>query len=223
MPDATQFRHVDTATDGKEIRSITMRRVGDSDPDLSYLGEYSDSPGEHAINVFGPEQGDEAQCNLCDMESPILFHDGEWHHGTFRVIRDEDDFDHDPVPDDNYCGGRSYQAGKYRYFNPSSRADGLPEDEAATCRYADFQRMESYNQQEWQMVGVYAQASIVVAGIIQTVQSGGLWGIESDSDGSYFAEIEAEQLSELVTVLEELGFERTAIDEACADVTDASD
>lgn len=221
MPDASQFRHVDTPTDGKEIRSITMRRVGDSDPDLSYLGEYSNQAGPHAIATFGPEQGDEAVCYEC--AEAILFHDGGWHHGTFRTIEDEDDFDHAPEPDDNYHGGRSHKPGTYRYFNPSSRSDGMPEDEAATCRYADFQRMEAYNNQQWGMVGVYAQAGIVVAGLTQTVQSGGLWGIESDSDESYFAEIEKEQLSELVTVLEELGFERTAIDEACEDVTDASD
>jgi hypothetical protein len=221
MPDASQFRHVDTVTDGKEIRRVIMHRVGDSDPDLSYLGEYSNQAGPHAIATFGPEQGDEAICYEC--AEAILYHDGEWHHGTFRTIEDEDDFDHTPEPDDNYHGGRAHQAGKYRYFNPSNRGEGLSDDEAATCRYADFQRMESYNEGQWSMVGVYAQASIVVAGIIQTVQSGGLWGIESDSDESYFAEIEKEELSELVTVLEELGFERTAIDEACEEVTDVSD
>jgi hypothetical protein len=63
----------------------------------------------------------------------------------------------------------------------------------------------------------------MVADTIQEVRSGGLWGIESDSDQSYFAEIEKEELSSLVTILEELGFERTAIDEACADLTDASE
>lgn len=211
MPDASQFRNVDTLD--KEIRSITMHRVGDNDPDLSYLGEYSNSPGEHAIAVFGPEQGDETHCNLCEGSSPILFHDGEWHHGTFRTILDDGDFDHDPVPNDDYHGGRAYEPGKYRYFNPANPEYGR----------ADFERMEAYNNDGWGMVGVYAEASITVAGLIQTVQSGGLWGIESDSDPSYFAEIEKEQLSELVTVLEKLGFERTAIDEACVDVTDASD
>lgn len=207
MPDASQFRHVDTATDGKEIRSVTMRRVGDSDPDLSYLGEYSDRPGEHAIDVFGPEPGDEATCYYCgEAITYIAEFGGAWGHVVPLTNCAE------PTPDSDY-EPRSYQAGKYRYFNPAN-----PE-----YARADFERMERYNNDAWGMVGVYAQATVVVAGIIQTVQSGGLWGIESDSDESYFAEIEAEELSQLVAVLEELGFERTAIDEACADVTDATD
>jgi hypothetical protein len=209
MPDASQFRNVDTQSN--EIRSITTHRVADNDPDLSYLGEYSDSPGEHAIEVFGPEPGDTAACAECG--EPITFVVSAWGHDTGSEVADiATDQDHDAEPDADF-EPRSYQAGKYRYFNPAN-----PE-----YARADFERMERYNNDGWGMVGVYAQANITVAGIIQTVQSGGLWGIESDSDESYFTEIGKEELSQLVTVLEELGFERTAIDEACADVTNASD
>lgn len=230
MPDASQFRHVDTLL-SKEIRSIVMRRVGDSDPDLSYLGSYSNQAGPYSIDRRGPEPGDEASCKTCYWT--IRYDEpGGWHHITQEsepyTETEEAEAGHDAEPDREYRG-HGLESGSYVYFNPvwQNYADGKGNlaDEKEDMRYMrqDFERMESYHRGEWGMVGVYARASITVAGIIQTVQSGGLWGIESDSDESYFAEIEAEQLSELVTVLEELGFERTAIDEACEDVTDASD
>lgn len=71
------------------------------------------------------------------------------------------------------------------------------------------------------MVGIYAQAEIVVAGTIQEVCSGGLWGIESDSDDEYVTEVETEELGELTLILKELGFSQDAIEEAYADLTDA--
>lgn len=220
-----------TEVQAKEIRSITMHRVVDTDPDLSYLGSYSNSPGEHAIPTYGPEVGDSANCNWCGEE--IRADDNGvggivWcHHFGSTVCNDYpvgsvEDGD-TAEPDDDYRP-RGYDSSKYRYFNPvwQNYAGESPEDIARYVR-ADFERMESYGNDGWGMVGVYAQAEIVVAGTIQEVHSGGLYGIESDSDESYFAEIEKEELSALVTILEELGFERTAIDEACADVVDASD
>ena len=51
-------------------------------------------------------------------------------------------------------------------------------------------------------------------GVRQTIRSGGLWGIESDSTPPYFADIGEEQLEELVEILLELGFTRDAIDAA---------
>lgn len=215
-----------TATEpSKEIRSITMHRVADTDPDLSYLGEYSDSPGEHAIDRRGAEPGDEACCKSCYWS--IRYDEpGGWHH----IHQDDEPYseteeaevEHDAEPDSDYRG-HGWDSHTYRYFNPINTGEGCTDAERIEMQRADFERMEAYNNDGWGMVGVYAQAEIVVAGTIQEVHSGGLYGIESDSDESYFAEIEKEELSALVTILEELGFERTAIDEACADVVDASD
>ena len=44
--------------------------------------------------------------------------------------------------------------------------------------------------------------------------TGGLWGSESDSDASYFAEVEQEQLDELAKELTALGFTKRQIDAA---------
>ncbi len=49
--------------------------------------------------------------------------------------------------------------------------------------------------------GVFARATVYVSGVRQSIQSGGLWGVESDGDASYFEELKAEQLAELREVL----------------------
>lgn len=56
------------------------------------------------------------------------------------------------------------------------------------------------------MVGVRAKAEIVVNGIHETITSPGLWGIEDDSDESYFAEVYRNELDTLCDMLKELGF-----------------
>jgi hypothetical protein len=80
----------------------------------------------------------------------------------------------------------------------------------------DYQRMESLNRGDWFSFGVSAVAEVQLTpgGVIQKIRSGGLWGIESDSDKSYFAEVESEQLAELRGELEQLGFKPGAIRKA---------
>ena len=139
------------------IESIKLVREVDNDPDLSYLGEYSND--ECATSIDRQERGDM---------------------------------------------GRH----EYRYFTPAMTGDetGNPESPEQ-----DYQRMESYNRGGWCCKGVRAVAEVIVNGTIQHIQSGGLWGIESDSERSYFEEVAAEQLAELADILTELGFSKRAI------------
>lgn len=67
----------------------------------------------------------------------------------------------------------------------------------------DYERMLDYGN-GWVMVGIRAEAKLVIGGVIQTIKSGGLWGIESDSDESYLDEVRAEEESELQGILHEL-------------------
>lgn len=73
-------------------------------------------------------------------------------------------------------------------------------------------RKASYGD-DWHMVGVYAIAGITVRGVTQAIETGGLWGTESDSDASHFAEIAKEQYDELAAMLRELGFTDEQINE----------
>lgn len=67
-------------------------------------------------------------------------------------------------------------------------------------------RIDAYRRDEWYMVGTWAEATIVVRNTMQTIRTGGLWGIESDSGQPYLDDVAAEQRAELVTILHDLGF-----------------
>lgn len=93
-------------------------------------------------------------------------------------------------------------------------------------------RLEQYKQGMFDYMGVRADAEIWVptyaqfnkgASILQSITSGGLWGIESDSDSSYIAEIEQEQLAELREQLHALGFSKRAIAAAFKNVERRAD
>ena len=50
-----------------------------------------------------------------------------------------------------------------------------------------------------------AEADVVIGGVVQTLTSGGLWGIESDSGEEYIEEVAGEEYSELRKILTEVG------------------
>lgn len=102
----------------------------------------------------------------------------------------------------------------------------------------DYERMEGINNQNWYYMGISAEAEIAIPvqhnkgcvpghesyySMTQHITSGGLWGVESDSDASYIKEIEQEQLSELKTQLLALGFSKRAISTAFKTVQEVSE
>jgi hypothetical protein len=92
---------------------------------------------------------------------------------------------------------------EYKWFNPcDENYAGLDTATIKTYCAQYYARMESYNRGEWQMIGVIAKAEIrnPQTDCVQTIRSGGLWGVESDA-GDYLKEIAREQLSELKTEL----------------------
>ena len=67
------------------------------------------------------------------------------------------------------------------------------------------ERLKAYQDGEFAFVGVRAEADVVIGGVVQTLTSGGLWGIESDSDREYIEEVAGEEYSELRKILTEVG------------------
>lgn len=64
-------------------------------------------------------------------------------------------------------------------------------------------------------IGIRAESEIVVVdAVCQIIASGGLWGIESDSDESYLKSVEDEELHMLRDILHTLGFSKRAISRA---------
>jgi hypothetical protein len=167
----------------KLIQSIKIERMEDSDPDTSYLGEYSATKSEHGIDR---KHSIDCPCNSFWEDSPEC----------------------------NCDESGPYSRKEYQFFNPAQDyRECEPEDQFLNT-VRDYERMESLQRGDWYYIGIRAQAEIVIDGTCQTITSGGLWGIESDSDESYLKKIEQEELSELRSILHTMGFSKRAI--ACA-------
>ncbi len=67
-------------------------------------------------------------------------------------------------------------------------------------------RLKAYRNDEFSFIGIRAKAVYSVRGVLQTVYSGGLYGIESDSGNDYLKEVAQEELKEVGAILMELGF-----------------
>ena len=108
---------------------------------------------------------------------------------------------------------------KYNYFKPY--AGGEQEGTEAYQEYGkqDFERMERLNSNDWCFIGVIAKAEIVTTNnTIQVIRSGGLWGVESDSDQTCLDEIKQDELASLNAELKSLGFGDRAIKKAFQNV-----
>lgn len=103
----------------------------------------------------------------------------------------------------------------------------------------DYERMESLNAGNWHYIGIRAEAEISVPAsgtfenlaannpyrhdVIQTITSGGLWGIESDSEKKYLESTAKEELADLKGQLKALGFSARAISKAFKNVEEVSE
>lgn len=93
---------------------------------------------------------------------------------------------HDTDPDVSYLTDKS------RWSNAKEEAE-------------DRRRLQAFEDGDWLMIGVVAEADVDVGGLRQNLTSGGIWNVESDSGKSYLTEIAEDQYDELVQVLKKLG------------------
>ncbi len=84
--------------------------------------------------------------------------------------------EHDPDPDTSYLEQEGYE-----------------------------EQLAAYQNGDFTFVGVRAEADVVIGGVVQTLTSAGLWGIESDSGKEYIEEVANEEYSELRKILTEVG------------------
>ncbi len=90
-------------------------------------------------------------------------------------------------------------------------ADGIGREDAERYAAQNKKRLEAFYDAEWGMIGIRAEASVVVKDVIQKIRSGGLWGIESDSDERHKRGVANEELGQLDDMLGELGFKKKAM------------
>lgn len=82
----------------------------------------------------------------------------------------------------------------------------------------DQERLRQYNNGDWCMLGIYAEAKILIPSdqggyITQHIKSPGLWGIESDSNETYFNEVAQEEKEQLKDMLKELNVDLSTFDQ----------
>ena len=111
------------------------------------------------------------------------------------------------------------QRGEYRYCNIELSGEDTGNPESVE---QDYQRLEAFNQGQWWEIGVVAKATVQLRpdGPIQTLHSGGLWGIESDSEDGYMNEVKQDELAALADELAAVGFGKAAIKRAIRNAED---
>jgi len=199
-----------TSKDSKRIDTITVKRQWDDDGETDWMGTFSDEPKDYAIVHTGRNSGqfvDEIDCT-CG-------------HAKFRHVETEDNY----APCDRECSCDDYDADwpergrEYRFFNPNAE-NYADEPEADIRKYClqDYERMKALSNNQWGFIGISAEAQLRINGVLQTIASGGLWGVESDSDQSYLMDVEQEELNQLKSQLHTLGFSKRAINAAFREV-----
>ena len=93
-------------------------------------------------------------------------------------------------------------------FDPHPDLSWLEPDANPAAAEANAERLTAYRAGGWRCIGIRARATFLIglgrAAMIQTVESPGLWGIESDSDPDYLDEVFAEETQTLRGILGEL-------------------
>ena len=87
----------------------------------------------------------------------------------------------------------------------------------------DFERMAALNNGDWYYIGIRAEAEVGISTNgkewkLDRLISRGLWGIESDSEESFFKEVESDELNDLRETLSAYGFTKKQIKEAFQNV-----
>lgn len=223
----------------KRILSVTVKRMLDSDPDTSYLGEYSDTAeSEYAIDRMHSEDCASLEVNhrsTVDQLERIISRLNEQQgqavdsHDEAECCTTSEAIDLlcDLQMECAYCdcGGHKVSSREYRYFNPChENYKGEPEADIRKYCKQDYERMEDYNNQGWCYLGIKAMAEIQLTdNKTQRITSGGLYGTESDSDESYIKSLEQEELSQLKDELLAMGFSRRAVSKAFKSVEEVSE
>lgn len=233
----------------KRIHRVTIKRLYDESPDLSWLGEYgsraeSEFSIDRAHDLDCPQQAFNRPNDTIEQVERVLEYIFNRRNELTNASEDVPLFDwydsgadfiselQDEIQEDANactCGGQFVERNSYQYFNPChENYKGLDRAEIIKYCLQDFARAESGNRGDWCMIGIRAEGKYSLTNdpgwhLIQTLTSGGLWGIESDSGNDYLESIEQEELAELRAQLTALGFSKRAISTAFKSIEESGD
>jgi hypothetical protein len=212
----------DKKTAARDGATFQIEWQYDDSPDLSYLGEYTDKPGEWTIDrkngwLLGEHVNDHITYYASEEERQLpedernaalevrldkWFLDHPWFEADFYEQVDEYSIDA------YYYGYEvlatdlrgTYERNSYRYFVPANSYTGesFPDvDQAERVKYIlqDFERMEDANRGYWSPVGCVV--TMYIEG--EEVAYASLWGIESDCGEDYTKEVEEDLIDECIS------------------------
>lgn len=223
----------------RKIFSVTIEHLMDNDADTSYLGTYSSSAeGDYSINrrhdvdctINNRPQGTLDKLDRISAYLGSLLPDN-WASDEYQALNEAQDIiaEAQEAVAECDCGGMYLDRNSCEYFNPSDNyTDCTPEDQR---KYAlqDYARMEALNDGAWHYIGIRVSARVGISMnggkdyLTQSIGSGGLWGIESDSDKAFMDETEADELADLKAQLIAFGFGRSTVAKAIKNAVRSSD
>lgn len=171
-----------------KILSVRIETKVDETPDLSFIGKNLDAYPPH--------------------DSWAILRVGEKAGEFFRDLDNCDSWSKNPSPNE------------FMWFYPATTQTKISDEDNRSNALADYKRMKQAEDSQFEMLGIIAKAEIQMTSdsAIQTIRSGGLWGVESDSGADYIKEVQDDQLKELASELLSLGFTKRAIDHAIKSV-----
>ena len=232
------------STPSKRIHAVTIKRVLDDDPDTSYLGEYSNrSSPDYAIDrahsldcqINNPStEGLEILSRVMHYLTALTYEPCPFSEdGIWQDVSDAQDLlieKQDELQECDCDERGDMERGEYRYFNGNvENYKGETPEKIHEYILRDYERMERLQRGDWGYLGIRAVAEIAISNdphkrtntswTVQEITSGGLYGVESDSNKEYLVEIEQEELFGLREQLTALGFSKRAIATAFKNVT----
>ena len=177
------------------IEGVKVRAIPDESPDTSWLGEYTDDLGPGVI--------------ICDYDE------------FYEKIPTEMERD----VDGKFLGKAEPELPErgceFRGFIPYAGGEKPGTKDYYKYGMLDYKRMKGLNMGDWSFIGIQAEAKVSYKTIngrrLETLTSGGLWGMESDS-GKYLEEVMDEELSDLKGHLEKFNVDISNWDELTKDV-----
>ena len=198
------------------LDSVTIEIIPDDAADTSMPGEYTDDPAPWNIDRREGEYIHDLKRTCPKCSAPGRDFDSTVHSGTGWTC----DCGANESADDCACNieyaclachylfesawePRDSRATRESlYFKPYAGGETPGSEEYRTYGMQDYKRMECLAHGDWQFIGICAEAQVsrpIGDGCrrLQTLTSGGLWGIESDSDRAYLVDVAQEQCLDL--------------------------
>ena len=202
------------------IERVWIERQVDDYPDTSFLGGYTDKAEDWAICRHCGEfmaiaelpnlRAEEIEDEIYNRENDDVSNQDELQAQIEELKKELANLNLHECP---------HSSREYNYFKPYAGGEPEGTDNFIEDGKQDYKRMEGLNNGNWCFVGITAKAEIQTgSGILQTITSGGLWGIESDADKEYIDQVDKEQLENLKQELKSLGFKTREIDKAFLNV-----